>query len=63
MGPPLESMDPRLLFDVFLKGLNGKVTTFAVAERFTIAQVKIAINKRSSVSIPISEMHLFGGKL
>lgn len=61
MGPPLESIDPRLLFDVFLKGLTGKVTTFAVAEWFTIAQVKVAINKHLNVSIPISEIHLFGG--
>ena len=45
MRPPLESVDPSLLFDVSLFGLTGKVSTIKVAEVYTIAQVKVAINK------------------
>ena len=62
MGPPLESVDPRLLFEVSLKGLTGEVTTLAVAEEYTIAQVKVAINKSLNACIPISEIHLFDNK-
>lgn len=58
MGPPLELIDPRLLFDVFFKCLSGKVITISVAEWFTIAQVKVEINKQLDGFIPISEILL-----
>lgn len=62
MGPPLESVDPRLLFEVSVKSLTGKVTTLAVAEVYTIAQVKVAINKSLNECIPISETRLIDEK-
>lgn len=59
MGPPLESVDPRQLFDVFIIGLFGEVTTIPVAEVYTIAQVKVAIKIKLNVAYPISEIELF----
>lgn len=62
MGPPLESVDPRQLFDLSLKALTGKVITLAVAEVYTIAQVKVAINKSLNEFIPISRICLIDNK-
>ena len=62
MGPPLESVDPCQLFDVFVKVLTGEVIAIPMAEEYTIAQVKAAINMKMYAPTPISEMGLFETK-
>ncbi|XP_078371124.1 uncharacterized protein LOC144654773 [Oculina patagonica] len=63
MGPPLESVDSRQLFDVFVRVLTGEFIAIPMAEVYTIAQVKAAIKmKRYESDPPISEICLFDMK-
>lgn len=64
MGPPLESVDPRQLFDLFVHNLTGQVTTISVAKEYTIAQVKTAFKTKKDTfgTIPNTIMRLVDKK-
>lgn len=60
MAPPLESVDPRQIFDLFVHILMGEVTTISVEKDYTIAQVKTAFKTKNDKydTIPNTIMRL-----